>query len=255
MRLHPQCQCFQATHGQETVKGTLNSTDGIEQIPKPVGQFIILPYHGDTPHHVGMAVQKLGGRMHHDICTQLQRSLQHGRGKGVIHYQQSTTLTGNFGHRCDINNPEHRVGRRLHPDHTGLRTNGCFQSCDVFNRNETEFQTGGAFTNIVKQPETTAVQVIHGNHMIAGVQQLQNSRACRHSGCKCKTPATTLQVRYTLLIGIARRVVATRVFPALVITRTALYIGRGRVNRRHDRSGGRIRLLPGVYGPGSQLMF
>ena len=107
----------------------------------------------------------------------------------------------------------------------------------------------------MEQPVTTAVQVIHGNHMVTGIQQLQNGRGCCHPRCKRKTPTAAFQIRYALLIGTACRVVATRVFPALVVARTALYIGRGRIDRRHDRAGGRVRLLPGMNGTGSKLVF
>ncbi len=61
------------------------------------------------------------------------------------------------------------------------------------------------------------------------------------------------QSRKTFFQGTSGRVVRTRIFVALMSARGALHIGRGLVNRRHDRAGMRVWLYAGMDGLGSEF--
>src|SRR5437879_5596560 len=52
--------------------------------PDALGQ-VVAVHDQHPPHHVAVAVQVLGGRVQHDVGTELERALEAGRGEGVVH--------------------------------------------------------------------------------------------------------------------------------------------------------------------------
>ena len=69
-----------------------------------------------------MPAQKLGGRMHHNICPVLNRAHQVRRAEGVIHYQWQPVVVRQSRQRLDIRNITVRVPQRLDENGAGLRT-------------------------------------------------------------------------------------------------------------------------------------
>ena len=72
-----------ATQGKKTVEGSARHAEGISPPRELLMQ--ILPRCNDCPtHNVTVSIEVLGGRMHDDIGTELQRLLQHRRHEGVV---------------------------------------------------------------------------------------------------------------------------------------------------------------------------
>ena len=93
----------------------------------------------------------------------------------------------------------------------------------------------------LEQPPAAAIEIVHGDDMIAAVEQLQRRGGRRHAGGEGEAGGAALQIGDAALIGVAGRVLAARILVALVHARALLDIGRGRVDRHHDRAGRRDR--------------
>src|SRR5690606_38084248 len=59
---------------------------------------------------------------------------------------------------------------------------------------------------------------------------------------------------HAAFVGEARRVVGARILEALMAARAFLHIGAGRVDRRHDGAGRRVRRLPGMDRAGAEMV-
>ena len=175
--------------------------------------------------------------MHHNIRTQRKRLLQHGRGKCIVHHQQGAVLMGNLCAGCNVRNFQHRVGWRLQPDQPRIGPDCGTQFVRILDLRESEAEICRPFTNIVKQPETTTVKVITGNHVIPCIQQLKNGGSSRHPGGESQAADSALQVGDAFFVSIPCRIVAAGILPALVVTRAFLHVRAGRINRRHNRPG------------------
>src|SRR5690606_25104252 len=106
----------------------------------------------------------------------------------------------------------------------------------------------------MEQPEGAAVEIVHGDDVIAAVQQLQQGRGRRHARGKGEAARAGLEIGDAIFIRKARRVVRARVLEALVLARARLHVGRGLVDRRHDRASGRIRMLAGMNAASGETL-
>ena len=117
---------------------------------------------------------------------------------------------------------------------------------------EGEVEVRRAPAHALEQAEAAAVEVVHRDHVVAGVEQLEQRRGRRHARREGEAAGAALEVGDAALVGHARRVLRARVLVALVHAGTRLGVGRGRVDRRHHRAGRRVRRLPAVDGAGGE---
>ena len=89
---------------------------------------------------------------------------------------------------------------------------------------------------------------------MTAVQQFEQGGRGSHTGSESEPANAPLQVGNAFLVGVPRRVVTPRVFPALVLARTPLHVSGTGEYRRHDGPGRRIRLLAGVDCPRGQAL-
>jgi hypothetical protein len=78
-------------------------------------------HHGDAADDVRVAVQVLGGRVHHDVEAVFQRALDQRAGEGVVGHGDDAPFAADLGDRLQIRQLEHGIGRRLDPHHPGFR--------------------------------------------------------------------------------------------------------------------------------------
>jgi hypothetical protein len=219
------------------------------QEAQAIREIDVIPHDRHATDQVGMAAQVLGRRVHHDVGAELQRPRQHRRGEGVVHDQQRSVRVGRLGGRPDVDDFQHRVGRRLDPDQACLGAHGLLQRPRLLDGHEAEPQPGGSLPHPAEQSKGPAVQVVAGHHVRTAVQQLQQRCRRRHAGGKSKTTDAALEIGHALLVRVAGRIVAARVFPPLVFAGASLDVGRAREYRGHDGAGRGIRLLSGVDYP------
>jgi hypothetical protein len=190
--------------------------------------------------------------MHDDVGAEFERTGQHGRCKSVVDDQQRPVRMGNLGRGRDIDDLQHGIRGRLHPYHPRLRPQRPLEGALFIERREREVQAGRAFTHAMEQSESPAVQVVPGDDVVTGIEQLEQGRGRGHAGGEGESANAALEVGNALFVSVPRRVVAARIFPALMLAGTALHVGGTRENGRHDSAGGRVRPLPGVNRPGAQ---
>ena len=114
MLLHAHGQRFDAAQHQETILRAGAGSHGVLQESDLLGQRRIFD-HDCAAHHVGMAVDVLGGGMDHDVHAEIQRALEIGRQEGVIANGDGAVPVSHGGHRFQIHQVHERVGRRFDP--------------------------------------------------------------------------------------------------------------------------------------------
>ena len=132
------------------------------------------PDHQHAAHHVGVAVQVLGGGVHHEVEAVLQRALAVGRGEGVVRRDQARP--------CAWPAPRAHPGRRgaawgwwvSPPRSAGWRAVMAASTAATSDRfTKLKVSPCGAAAHLVEQAEAAAVEVVGGHHVGAGVQHLQ----------------------------------------------------------------------------------
>ena len=253
MGFHAQMQGLQPAHGQEGVERAGDGADRVLQEAHLLGQ-LVTPGDHDAADDVGMAIEVLGGRVQHQVGAVFQRALQHRRAERVVDHQDQAVLLRKCGHLGQIDQLEHRVGRRFGPDHPGFRLQRCLHGFGIIQVDKAEIETGRAPAHFLEQAVGAAIEVVHCDDVAARIQQIQHRGGCRQTGGEGEAGDTALQVRHAALVSHAGRVLAARIFIALVLAGTALHIGGGGVDRRHDGAGAGIGLLAGMYGAGTQAV-
>ena len=109
-----------------------------------------------------------------------------------------------------------------------------------------------AVDHLVQQPIGAAVDIGAGHDVIAWLKQhvTQWWRPCPR-----QRPArrSRLRARPASLEGLARGIAAARIVELAPLAGPRLHEGRGQMNRRHDRAGGRVGLLADVDGTRAKL--
>ncbi|MNU92512.1 hypothetical protein D3C71_824310 [compost metagenome] len=252
VRLHAQRQGLQATQRQEAVERALHATHRVLQEGHLLGQFGVVTDHDHATDHVRVAIEVLGGRVQHQVRAQLQRTLQHRRGEGVVDHHDQAMALGDGGDRGDVDDLQHRVGGGLDPHHLRLRRDRRLERRQISQVDKAEVQPGGAATHTLEQAEAPAIDVVHRHHVAAGIQQFDHRRAGGHARRKGEAAGAAFQRSHATLVGEAGRIVRARVLEALVLARAGLRIGRGGVDRRHHRAGARVGRLAAMDGQGGQ---
>src|SRR5213082_279528 len=141
---------------------------------------------------------------------------------------------------------QQRVGRALRPHQSRVGTDGAGERRGVRQIDERDAVSGRALAHVLQQAVAAAVQIVHGDDVRAGIQQLEHRGDRGHAGGEGEAGRAPFQARQRRLQRVARRVARARVIVALVHAGTRLHVGGGRVDRRHDRPGERIRALAAV---------
>ena len=193
-------------------------------------------YHRQPGYHVGMAVQVFSGGVHHDIKTQLQRTVNDRGGEGVIRHAYHVMAAGNGPDGCQVGQFQQRVSRRLHPDHARLGTNGGFQRGQIVGLYPADPQPGAALAHVFNQTVGAAIHVINGDDMAVFIQQLQYGGNGGQTGSKSIAARAAFQFGDGGFQRMAGRIAATGIFVAGMLPRRRLRKRRGGVNGRHDRA-------------------
>ena len=253
MRLHAQAQRLQPPVGEKGVERPHHPADRVLQKLDLLREFRVRR-HQRPADDVRVAVQVFGRRMHDHIGPQLQRLLAPRRGEGVVDDQQQAVRLGDLRQAGDVGQLHQGVGRGLGPDQLRLGRDGRLDGRQVAQVDIGEVQPHRPPPHPLEQPPRAAVQIVPGDDVRAGVQQLQRRRGRRHAAGEAEAVGPALQIGQTGLERLARRVLAAGVFIALVHARAFLGVGRGGVDRGHDRAGGRVRPLARMNGAGRKAL-
>ena len=119
MALHADRQGFDTPQDQPRIERARNSPGGILVKGDRLKQVSAA---GDrAANDVGVPRKVFGRAVNYQVGAELDRPLQVGGGKRIIHSQQGTPIMRKRGERGDINDLEQRVGRSFDPEELGVR--------------------------------------------------------------------------------------------------------------------------------------
>ena len=125
-----------------------------------------------------LPVQVLGGRVHDQVCTQLQRLLQHRSEETVVHDQQRALAPGNLRQPGDVHHLAQRIGGCLDKQEPGPAGNRGLPGRQVagVNVRHLHAKLGNV---IVEQRNGRAKQRARDHHVVALLQQHHAQRQDR----------------------------------------------------------------------------
>ena len=246
--LHPDVQRLQAAQDEEAVERARHAAHRVLQELEPLEEDVIARHHR-AAHHVGVAVQVLGGGVGHDVDPVLERALKEGAREGIVDHRPRAVRPGHLRGGGQVHDLEHGVGRALDPDELRVLAEPPLDGARLAHVDVAELQPVPP-VDLVEDAEGAAVDVVGGEDVVPRLEQVEErvgGGQPRGEGERVRRP---LQRRQAALQRVAGGVVRPRVLVTLVLARAGLHVRRGQVDRRHDGAGGGVRPLPGVDGEG-----
>ncbi|MNE47076.1 hypothetical protein D3C80_1414540 [compost metagenome] len=208
----------------------------------PVHQ-CLAPYHKACS-DIAMATEVLGRRMHHQVSTQLQRTLQVGRAEGVVDHHLDVVLVRKCCHGGDIGHLHVRVGRGFEVDHPGPIADRSGHRLQIAHVDMPDLDPELADA-MVQKGEGAAVQGPPHQYFITGTQQRPKGGSDRaHPRGQRQPRLPALQRSHALLqqgqgrVGNAA-VEVPRLFAGKAgsaVFNSGEGIGRGLIHRRYQRA-------------------
>jgi hypothetical protein len=180
------------------------------------------------------------------LDAELQRPLDPWTGKRVVGDRDEIALASDPGDRGKIDQLEQRIARRFDPDHLRLGPNGRTQPRRLGHVDETHAQIGRALAHVFEQTVRPAIEIVARDDMRAGVERIEHRCHAGEPGGESESARAAFEAGDASLQRRAGRIAAARVIVALVHAGARLHVGRRRIDRRHDRAGRGVGLLPGV---------
>ena len=214
----------------------------------------LAPDHHHAADDVGVTVQILGRRMHHEIEAEFQRSLDPRARERIVGNREHVAPARDLRHRREFDELQQRIAGRLDPDHLRLGTDRRFDPSRIGHVDEAHAQARRALAHVLEQPVRAAVEVVAGDDMCARVERIEDGRHPGQPRREGETAGTAFEIGHAGLQRGPRRIGRARVVVALVHAGTRLDVGRRGVDRCHDRAGRRIGLLARVDGTGREAL-
>ena len=200
-----------------------------------------------------MAAEVLRRRVDDDVGAELQRLLQVRRGEGVVDDDQRAGRVRRLGHRADVDDVQHRVRRRLEPDDPRPLVEVVGDVRVQLLRGNPRERVALRLVDLREHPVDAAVDVGHGDHAVARVQQVHDRRDRAEPRRERDPVLGALERREAELQRSPRRVGDARVVVALVLADRVLDERRRLVDRHRDRARGGIRVLSLVDRAGLEV--
>ena len=210
--LHADRQRLDAAQHQVAVHRARYRADRVLQEGEPLRQLGIA---GDerAAHHVGVAVDVLGGGVQRDGRAEREGPLQGRRGEGVVHDERDAPRPDQIGGGTDVHQPEERVGRRLEPDHPRVGGERPFEVRGIAQVDEARLDSERAQDGF-EEAIRAAVHVVAAHHVVAGTERVEEGRRRGTSAGEGEAGGAALQGGEARLERRARRVAAARVVEA-----------------------------------------
>lgn len=246
---HPQGERLDPAQDEERVHRSQYGADRVLQEVESLGQFLVLD-DDRAADHVRVTAEVFRHRVDDDVRAQFERTLEVGRGEGVVHRQQRTVRVrvDDLRHGADVGDAHQRVGRRLEPDQPrgrGQRVGDRFRVGRVGKRKvERE-----AAQHFVEETEGPAVHVVPRQDVRARVEQAEDGVGGGQSRGEGQPEVPALERGKTILQGFARGIHRARIFISLARPADAVLLVSGReVDGRHHRAVVGVGLLPCMDG-------
>ena len=248
MTLHADRQGFQSAQDKKGIERAGDAAGGVLEKTQALREVIVSDHDGAAD-HVGMAVEVLRRRMHDDVDPQFQGPLRPWRGEGIVDRRQNTPRPRDRRDGGQIHQVQHGIAGSFQPDQPGVRMDGAVQRPGIAEVRVIENQPRRSLAHLLEQAGRAAIEVAKRQNPVAGIEQVDDRRCCRHSRRECKSAGAAFEIGDTGLVGVPGRIGAPGVLIALGPARAFLGECRGGVDGRHHRTGPGIRRLSGVDYP------
>lgn len=130
-----------------------------------------------------MAAKIFGSAMDNDISAKVQRPLEIWCQEGIVNDNQKVIFMGYFADSTQITDFHCGVGRCFQKDGFGIGLNGSlnFFQFRSMHRGELYAVFG---VEVAEQTEGATVEIVAGDDMVAGCEQIHNRINCSHAGGK-----------------------------------------------------------------------
>ncbi len=145
---------------------------------------------GSSHDDVTVPIDVLGEGMDDDVSTQEQRLLEVGRRERVVHADDHVRvgLLGDRRHLLDVDQLERGVRGRLDPDHLGVGAQGGDKVLGLVAGQVDEGHFDAlAGHDALEVADRAAVQVVHGDDVVASFEQVAYRRVCSEAGREDQT--------------------------------------------------------------------
>jgi hypothetical protein len=113
--VHPDREGLSASEDEEALVRAGSRAHAVLVETELLVQFLVVS-NQCSANHVGVAAHVLRQRVGYEVCTKFERSLEVGRGEGVVHRAECVVVVGDVRGARDIHDVEQGVGRCLDPD-------------------------------------------------------------------------------------------------------------------------------------------
>ena len=115
-----------------------------------------------------------------------------GRGKGVINGRQQVMFFSYVHGHLKVNDIQQRVRGRLQPQQPGVRSNGGFNIAAAVHAHESKFNSETSH-HVLEEPVGTAVDIVTGDDVVTGAEQMNNGRFRGHTGGESEGRLTSFE--------------------------------------------------------------
>ena len=199
--------------------------------------------------HVAVAAEVLRRRVHDRVGAELERLLEVRRGERVVDDEQRADGVRCGGGLADVDDVQHRVRRRLDPDELHLVVEVRGEVVVELGRRHVGEAVALRLVDLRGHPVDAAVDVRDQHDALARVDEVHQRGRRAEARAERDAVLRVLEARERDLQRRAGRVRDAGVVVALVHADRLLHERRGLVDRRDDRAGRRVGLLPGVDRP------
>ena len=196
--------------------------------------------------------------MHDDVGAVIDRADQIGRRQRVVDDQRHAGLAGDGGDRLDIGDAAGGIGDQFDEDRLGARRHRALEACDIIGIGPRHVPAK-ALEGMGELVDRAAIEFSRGDEFVAGHQQLLQHHDLRGvTGGDRERRGAAFQRRDALFqhrvgriadagIDVAERLQAEQRGGMVGVVE---HEGRGLIDRRRPRAGGRIGLRTGMHGEG-----
>ena len=170
-----------------------------------------------------------------------------GLAKCVVARRQDFLCAGDGRNALEIDDFEHRIGRRLEPHQARVRTYRAIERFGIGKIDVGRLDPGRLAAYQIEKSSRAAINVIADHHVRIFFEAVEHGRGCRHAGGEGETRATTFEIGDAALERHARRVLTPRVFKTFVDPGAGLRKSGCRIDRRHYGAGRGVILLAGMH--------
>ncbi len=180
------------------------------------------------------------------VGAQVERLLQVGGREGVVDDDRRADGVGCVGGPADVDHVQHGIRRRLDPDHPHVVVEVRGEVLVELVGGDVREPVALRLVDERRHPVDAAVDIGDQDDALAWVDEVHERGRRTDAGAERNPVRRVLEARERDLERAARGVRDARVVVALVLADRLLHVGGGLVDRRDDRAGRRVGLLPDV---------